>query len=99
MTLDELKILWEKYNDEYLMFSKIKNPLHHRRDICALLMLDKIKGGTSSGSIIDASEHDEYYIDIDCEKFAAVVSEQQIIDLIRCGVRYDTGLGCFCIFT
>lgn len=92
----DLKETFEKFNDDYIKFKRVANPLHHRPDICAFLLLDKLVPG--NGDMVAAAEHDEIYLDTDCDKLAEVATEDDILTLVRCGVRYDretSGLAMF----
>lgn len=93
-----IKELFEKHEDEYLKFDKIKEKKTNRPDLQAFLILDSII--PSDCDIISASEHDEFYLDVDLEVLAAKATEEQIIDLIRCGVSYGEFVDdCLCMFT
>ena len=87
--------LFEKHEDEYLKFDKIKEKKTNRPDLQAFLILDSII--TSDCDIITASEHDEFFLDTNLDTLAAKATEEQIIDLIRCGVRYSE-YGCLSMF-
>jgi hypothetical protein len=87
---------FEKYNDEFCKFENVQNKLSNRPDLHAFILLDKLVPGNSD--IISASEHDEFYLDIDIQKLEQVITEEQIVDLVRCGVRYDTGYDCLSMF-
>ena len=93
----DLKEIFEKYEDEYLKFERIVSPLSKRPDLCAFLFLDRLVPGTSD--IISASEHDEFFLDIDCNKLSENATEQDIINLIRCGILYDSGNECLAMFS
>lgn len=99
-----LEELFEKHNDEYLKFENVKNPLHPVPDICAFLMLDSIAPSYYRGSggrcdIISGSDHDEFWLSTSLDKVAEKATEEQIIDLIRCGVSYDSEHDAFSMFT
>lgn len=79
--------LFEKHEGEYYKFDKIKEKKTNRPDLQAFLILDSII--PSDCDIISASEHDEFFLNIGLEVLAAKATEEQIIDLIRCGVRYS----------
>lgn len=82
---------FEKYDDEYLEFKNVKDKLHSRPDICAFLLLDKLVPGKEN--IVSGASHDEIYLSIDCDELAKVASEDDILMLTRCGVRFeDDGL-------
>jgi hypothetical protein len=89
----DLREAFESYNDEFLKFENIETPLHRRPDICAFLMLDAMLPGPSRDMVCSA-EHDVIWLDIDCEKLAEVIKEYQILNLVRCGVRYSDGSLC-----
>ena len=87
---------FEQFDGEYLKFDRIENPRSKRPDLHAFLLLDEIQPGDRD--LISASEHDEFYLNIDCDAFAAVATDEQIRDLNRCGVRYDGDLDSLCMF-
>lgn len=59
-------------------------------------MLDELVPGTSD--IVSASNHDEFFLDIDCDALNRAASDAQIRDLVRCGVRYSSEYRCLCMF-
>lgn len=81
---------FEQFEDEYGKFDRIENPRSKRPDLHAFLLLDEIQPGTRD--LISASEHDEFYLDIDCEAFAAVATDDQIKELVRCGIMHSDDL-------
>jgi len=88
MNLKELEQIFEKYNGEYIKFEHVENKLSNRPDLHALLLLDKLVPGKRD--MVAAAEHDEIYLDVELSELAEVVTEAQIRDLIRCGVRHDS---------
>ena len=108
-----LEDVFEKYKDEYLKFEKVspkhdngrstgemaegffKN-LHSRPDVCAFIFLHLLVGG--EGDMISAAEHDEIWLDVDCGKLSKVASEEDILYLVRCGIRYNKGTDSLCMF-
>jgi hypothetical protein len=95
MTTDELSELFDKHSDEFLKFDRISSLRNKRPDLHAFLLLDELVPGESD--MVSASGHDEIYLEVDMGAIAAVATEDQIVELIRCGVRlseYD----CFCMF-
>ncbi len=92
----DLNAAFEKYDDEFLKFDRIENPRHSRPDICAFLMLHDLVSSNKDRDMVCAAEHDEIWLEVDPEEVAANATEEQICDLIRCGVRYtDYGFGLF----
>lgn len=91
----DLEETFEKYEDEYLEFDRVKNKLHPRPDLCAFLLLDKLLPNDGCDMVCGAG-HDEIYLDADTDKLAEVATEEDILTLTRCGVRYETdGLAMF----
>lgn len=92
-----LRERFEQFEAEYIKFERIEHKLSSRTDLHAFLLLNSLQPGT--GDMISASEHDEFWLDINCEQLAAVITDEQIRDLVRCGVRYDEDLDSLCMFS
>lgn len=88
---------FEQFSDEHGKFARIESPRHDRPDICAFLMIHELAGG--KGDIISASEHDQIWIDASCDKLNEVATDEQIRDLVRCGVMYDDDIESLSMFT
>jgi len=88
MMLD-LGEVFERYENEFLKFSRIVEPRHLRPDICAFLMLSDLSISYQDRDIIYGAEHDEIWLSADPTEIAANATEEQIRDLIRCGVFYS----------
>jgi hypothetical protein len=69
-------------------FELVENKLSSRPDICAFILLDKLIPNVRR-DIVCAAEHDEIFLDADCEKLAEVATEEDVLTLVRCGVHYD----------
>ena len=93
MTENQLEELFEKHSeDEYLEFERIQNPKHTRRDICAMLIIHEIQSRNESqrqDTMISWAGHEEIYLDVNVEEISEYITEEEIIDLIRCGVRLE----------
>ena len=87
---------YEKYNDEFLKFDRVQNKTSNRADLHAFNLLDKLVPGDCD--IVSSAEHDEIWLDVTPEQLSKVATDEQIIELIRCGVRYDIGTGSFALF-
>jgi hypothetical protein len=90
----DLADAFDKYQDEYQEFARIEEPLHRRRDICAMMLLDQLAPGETGSGIISGAEDEAVMLDIDCTKLADVITEEDVITLLRCGVGYDEEYGC-----
>ena len=82
-----LEELFEKHKDEYLQFDRIEKKFHRRMDIHAFILLDRLVPNVRD--MVDGAEHDKIYLDVNPEDIVEVVTEEQVIELIRCGVRLD----------
>ncbi len=92
----DIESVFEKYTDEeFLKFERIKNKLSSRPDLHAFMLLDSLIPGYRD--MVGAAEHDETFLSIEPDELAEVATDEQIIDLIRCGVRYDHDDG-LCMF-
>ena len=106
MTRDELIAAIRRQdddNEEFLRFERIEKPLHRRPDICAFLMLDAalpdaVMANGEPGDMVCCAEHDEIWLDVDLDELAAVATADMIRDLVRCGVRFDTGAKSLAMF-
>lgn len=93
----DLAWAFEKHDDTYCKFKDIKDPPNARPDISAFIYLDRLLPNPGR-DMVSAAEHDEIYLGIDCEKLAEVATEDDVIFLSRCGVRFDEGLDSLCMF-
>ena len=93
-----IKEIYEKHQDNihHDEFKGIPNKFSSRPDIHAFILLDKLLPGNHS--IIAAAEHDQIWLDTDMEKIAEVATEEQIIELMKCGVMYDEDTESFFMF-
>lgn len=91
-----LREIWDKHEDEFLKFERVQNKLSNRPDIHAFLLLDKLVPGDRD--IVGSAEHDEIWLDVDPAGLEAVEAEEQIVELIRCGVRLDSQFDALAMF-
>lgn len=87
MKTEELRTLFEKHNDKFLEDGDLIPGTIKRRDIRAFILLDKLVPGTRD--MVRAAEHDEIWLGVSEEELAAVATEENVIELIRCGIRLD----------
>jgi hypothetical protein len=87
---------YNKYQDEFLKFDRVQNKASNRADLHAFILLDKLVPGKRD--IVCSAEHDEIWLDVSPEDLSKVATEEQIIELIRCGVRYDKGTDSLALF-
>lgn len=94
--MNKIKKIFQKHQNEFHSFKDIKNKLSKRDDLHAFLLLDKII--PNDHSMIASADHDVIYLNIEIEDLEQAVTEEQIIELIRCGVFYDEEFDCLGMF-
>lgn len=92
----DLNESFERHNEEFLHFERIEGPRHARPDICAMLILHDLD--PKPRAAVSAATHDEIWLDFDCEVVAKTITDEQVRDLARCGIRYDDDHNSFCMF-
>lgn len=98
MKTEDLVSLFQskKFEQEYLKFENVRYKLSSRPDLHAFLMLNALVPGTRD--MISGAEHDEIYLDVEIEDLAAVADPEMLLDLHRCGVRYDDSTNSLAMF-
>lgn len=84
-----LEFNFKKHKKSYQQFGCIEDPPSRRPYICALIHLDKLVPDTKE--LFNGYVGINLILGVDPEKLAAVATEQDILYLIRCGVRYMGG--------
>ena len=84
-----------RFEDEYLKFERVEKPLCERPDLCAFLLLHRLV--PSNQDIISATAHDEIYLNVDMDLLHEKASDD-LLTLVRCGVRYDSSYDCLAMF-
>ena len=82
-----MKEIFKSHNEEYLQFASVENKRSTRSDLHAFILLDELVPGTTD--MVSHTEHDEIWLGVDPEDVFKVATPAQVIELIRCGVRYD----------
>lgn len=86
--------LFEKHDGEFLKFERItdKDRRHPRPDLCAFLYLHERFGG--KGDMVCGAQHDVIFLDAEPDQ----LTEEDVIYLRRCGVRYDSEVESLAMF-
>lgn len=100
MTIEEMDaILNENDGEEYIKFERVEPKRSRRPDLHAFLLLDElVPPEREHQDIVGAAEHDQIYLSVSPEALAAVATRDQIVELSRCGVRYDEDIDSLCMF-
>jgi len=88
---------FEAVNDDFLKFELVEKKLNHRPDLHAWIFLDLLFPNPGS-DIVCAAAHDEIWLDVSSENIAKL-TDKNILELTRCGVRYDAENESLAMFT
>jgi len=77
----------DQENREYNQFKRIGRIRSNRPDLHAFLLLDELFPRPGM-DIVGCAEHDEIWLNVSDEQLASLTDEQ-ILELTRCGVRHD----------
>jgi hypothetical protein len=81
----------EDSEEEFLAFGRIAEKFSSRPDLHAFLLMDRLVPSHTESDLLSAAEHDEIWIEIEIERLVeAGITVEQVRDLVRCGVRYDS---------
>ena len=75
-------------DEEFLKFDRVKVRFSERPDLHAFIMLDKLLPDPDR-DIVAGAGRDIIYLSVDAEKLNAVITDEQVIELSRCGIIYD----------
>lgn len=92
----KLQKRFEQFEDDYLKFEKVKNKRSLRPDLHAFMLLDELFPGQQD--IISGSGYEEIYLSIDVEEFESKITDFQIQELVRCGIRYHKEFDCLALY-
>jgi len=90
-----IKKFMDRYSVEHGKFDRIKDPPSTHRDLCAMLILSKFMTDHHT-SIINCAESNgtgKLVFEPSIHDVETTATEQEVIDLIRCGVRYSGEYG------
>lgn len=82
--------------DQFLKFNLVENKRSQRPDLHAFLLLDELFPFPGRDMVASAS-HDEIWLDVSGDDIESLTDEQ-IIELNRCGVRYCEEHDSLCMF-
>lgn len=92
----EIETAFDLFEDDFLKFDKVENKLSSRPDIHAFILLNNLFPDTID--IIAGATHDAIWLEIDPELLAKTATKEQIQELVRCGVRYDSSIDSITMF-
>jgi hypothetical protein len=89
---------FQQFNSDHLKTKELTNILHPRCDLNAFLLLHTLAPSKSGGDMVSSAEHDEIYLDVDIEALQQNASDEDIQNLVRCGIMYHAEYDCLYMF-
>ena len=98
--MPSLQERFEACNAEYHKFDDIAGALKPFAcpDLCAFAKLQTLAPEEAGTELISSAEHDVIYLNTDPEQLNEAASDNDILYLVRCGVRYDEDYDCLAMF-
>ena len=90
--MNSLNDRFKQANDDYNKFELIQNKRSQRADIHAFLILDELQPGNKD--LISATGHDTIFLDVDVEQLNIIITDEQVLELVRAGVMYNREYDC-----
>jgi hypothetical protein len=84
--------MFAKHEFEFLKDADMEGQPSKRKDLCAFILLDKLV--PRNNCIIGSASHDIIYLSVDLYALAHAATEEDIITLIRLGVRLEDEEAC-----
>ena len=95
MTTSQIASLFEQHNNEGHKFNLVANKLATRPDLHAFMLLDKLFPDSTGCDMIGSAEHDQIWLAVhDLEQ----LTEENIVELVRCGVFFDSEIKTLSMF-
>lgn len=94
--LMQLKRRFEAVDPEYIKFDRIENKRSSRRDIHGLILLNEIMPGKRG--MISGADHDIIYLDANVDALEKIITDDQILELIQCGIHVSEEYDCLTMF-
>lgn len=97
MTKREMMALFER--NACAQFTDIWNPPSRRKDLCGLILLDRLVpvGSEFVYTMLGAADHDHVWLRIDLDELASRVTEEDVRLLVACGLCIDRELDSLCL--
>lgn len=97
MTTDELYAAFKRHSEtDFLKFDRVSSKECNRPDLHAFILLERFVPGTTD--MVSASGHDEILLEVSPEQLAVVANDDIVLELVRCGVRYDNDVESLAMF-
>ncbi len=91
-----VKELFVKHENEFLNYKadpSLEDKVHD------FVVFESLVKFVKRGDLIGNLGHEEIYLNVDVDEVISVLSEGDLVKLIRCGLRYSDEDECFVMFT
>jgi len=88
---------FEKHSDEFIEFDRVKNKKSTHRDLHAFILLNEI-APSEKMKMVAGADHDIIWLATDLVTLSEKATDEQLIELCRCGVHLDSENECLAIF-
>jgi len=78
---------FESVDDDYIEFDRVENKKNSRPDIHAFILLSELFPNKTS-NMVCAAGHDQTLLDVEGDEIEKL-TDDNILELVRCGVSYD----------
>ena len=86
---DRFEAIEEGNDIPFLRFDLVENKRSNRPDLHAMIRLDEWFPSNKKQDIIAGASHDQIWLDT-AEEDIEKLTDEQILELLRCGVFYDS---------
>lgn len=90
------KDICEECDEEHGKFSRVKNKFSNRPDLHAMILLHKYF--PDSMDIIANAQHDQIWLEPRPDDLPSKMTPEEMIDLLRCGVWYESSTDSLSMF-
>lgn len=94
---DRFEAIKEGNDVPFLRFDVVENKRSNRPDLHAMIRLDEWFPANKNQDIIASASHDQIWLDAS-EEDIEKITDEQILELLRCGVFYDSDNDSLTIF-
>lgn len=82
----------QQFEDDFLKFDGVESKFSTRPDLHAFIFLDRLLPETDR-DIVCSAGHDQIWLDVSVEILNPLITDDELRDLVRCGIMYDTDDG------
>jgi hypothetical protein len=89
--------MFNMFDDQYIKFENVECKQSNRPDLHAFLLLDRLFPTDNHGDMVSSASHDVICLCITSEQMDTLTVDN-VLELTRCGVRYEPEFDCLTMF-